>query len=138
MLPAWLFAVLAAASALTAVAIPRQVIADEIIVVAQDAFSVDDQSMTIAIDGRGIVVHAPAGYRIEGYGASNDEEVGISMTSSGSSITVRLMPGRGPDVPTVIEPGYVVWELVRGATITARSFDVDDGTLVALLEATET
>lgn len=137
MAPTWLVAVVAAACALTAAALPREVIADEIIVANRERFSVDPQSMPIEIDGRRVVVHAPEGYRIEGYGASDNEEVGIKLAGEGV-ITVTIMPGRGPDEPTVIERGYVTWELVPGATISARSFDVDDATLVAMLEAIET
>lgn len=137
MVSTWIVAVVAAVCALTAVALPRVIIADEIIVVDQGRFSFDAQSLPVEIDGRRVVVHAPDGYRIEGYGASNDEEVGIKLVGDGD-ITVRIMPGRGPDQPTVVETGYVTWEVVRGATMSARSFDVDDATLLALLETTET
>jgi hypothetical protein len=135
--PTWLVAVVAAVCALTAAALPRQAIADEIIVVERGGTSFDGQSLGIEIDGRRVVVHALAGYRIEGYGSSNDEEVGISLVGRGA-IDMRILPGRGPDEPTVIERGYAAWEPVRGATISARSFDVDDATLVATLEAIET
>jgi hypothetical protein len=131
-------AVVAAACAIVAVAYPSDPWARAITVEDGNGRFFDPAAMTVRIDDRLVVVRAPAGYAITGWGTSDVEEVAIELRSDDDAITLRFSAGRGPASPRPLLDGRGLrWELVPGATVSARSGRAPVETLQALLDDLE-
>ncbi len=139
MLRPWVVAAAAAVCAAVAFAIPRNPWVDEIVVEGSRRIGqqVESTELTVRVDDRRLVVHAPDGYRIDGWG-QGDSNVGIRMSPTAGSgfINVEVASGDGPEA-IEMRRGVAVWEVVPGAVVTAYSSDEPVEVLAALLEAIE-
>jgi hypothetical protein len=111
----------AAVSAVVAVAIPRGAWVDDIHVVEQADMS---RSIKVQLDGHRVVLHAPEGYSIGGWGQSSDPSVEVTMVGEGPPVHVVIRPGRVTDEQQRL--GAVAEEIVDGATMTVFSRLSDD------------
>jgi len=118
----WLIALVAGVCAVTAAAIPRLAWADDIYVVEQADMT---DSIKVQIDDQRVVVHAPEGFRIRGWGQGDegsDAFVEVNMVGEGfDRIDVRFAPGKGSAKPGLRGRGVLSREIVPGATMTVFS-----------------
>ena len=151
MLRPWVLAVVAAACAVTAFAIPKAPWAEDIYV---DSSFIGQQvapgEITVRIDDRDVVVHAPEGFAVDGWGSSSDGEVSVRLRALSGPSTIGVVFGRGSTPPgaalgerdgrPIVElpiGGGVIWQVVRGAVVIVRSPGEPSEVLVDVLEAIE-
>ena len=132
MLRPWVLAVAAAVCAVVAVVIPRGAWVDDINVV--DA-GVTRSSLTVQIDDHRVVLHAPEGYAIEGWGADSEPSVQVTMRGGREIVHVRIGPGRAPD--EVLRRGTFVEEIVDGATMTVFASGLADEVVQRMFDELE-
>ena len=132
MLRPWVLGAAAAVCAVVAVAIPRGAWVDDIHVVDQ-TFS--PTSLTVQIDDHRVVVHAPEGYAIEGWGGDSEPSVQITMRGGRELVHVRIGPGRATD--EVVRRGAVVEEIVDGATMTVFASGLSDEIVQGIFDELE-
>ena len=129
----WVIGALAAVCAVVAFAIPTGAWVDEIFVVEQVDMS---SQIKVEADGERMLIHAPDGYVIQGWGSNGVDEVGIRMTGPDGFVSVQLEPGAAPEELTITD-GAVTGELVRGARITAFSRRVPVEVLAEIVNGVE-
>lgn len=122
MLRPWVLALAAVISAVVAVAIPMGPWADEIYVELPPrriGQQVEMDELIVRINDRRVVVHAPAGYTIGGWGQGSEPSVQITMTGERGIVHVTIEAGAVSR--DAARRGAVAREIVDGATMTVFS-----------------
>lgn len=143
--------VVAAACAVTAFAIPTDPWAEDIYVDTSPlGESSEPTELTVRIDDDHLVVHAPDGFTVDGWGSSSDRDVSIRLRQLSGPSTIGVVFGRGSPSPgaqigerdgrPIVElarGGGVMWQVQRGAVVIVRSPAEPLDVLVDVLEAIE-
>lgn len=152
MLSPLVLALVAAACAVTAFAIPTDPWAEDIFVDASPFVGqqVQPSELTVRIDDDRVVVHAPDGFAVGGWGSSGDADVAISLVELSGLSTIGVVFGRsspppgaqvgerdGRPIVELARGGGVMWQVMRGAVVIVRSPAEPLDVLVGVVEAIE-